>query len=181
MTCLLGWVAGVKPEHVGVVLRESTCQRMFWSLPLCQAWWTITHIIPDGHDQNHGLLESLVHLREPTDLGEAVAVAECLELVGTELRGDVAAGGDALYFGEYAHNTLIVTSNFERGGGSLTVSAGAGIWIVFPSCTKNWESLFCSNRVTTLQHQCQFLITRSTWVCIKCPGAQTAGWAGVLT
>lgn len=32
----------------------------------------------------------------------------------------------------------------------LTVSAGPGIWIVLPSWTKNWETLFDSKRVTTL-------------------------------
>lgn len=110
LTCLLGWVAGVKPEHVGVVLRESTCQRESRSLPLFHAWWTITHIIPDGHDQNHGLLESVVQLIETANLGEAVPVAESLELVGAELRGDVAAGGDALCYCQHANSVLIVTS-----------------------------------------------------------------------
>ena len=57
----------------------------------------MTHIIPDGHDQDHGLLESLVELRETANLGKAVAVVEGLELVVAELRGDSAAGRDALY------------------------------------------------------------------------------------
>lgn len=56
----------------------------------------MTYIIPDGHDQDHGLLESRVELRETADLGKAVAVAESLELVRAELGCDRAAGGDAL-------------------------------------------------------------------------------------
>lgn len=56
----------------------------------------MTHIIPDGHDQDHGLLESCVELRETANLGKAVAVAESLELVCAELGGDSAAGRDAL-------------------------------------------------------------------------------------
>lgn len=56
----------------------------------------MTHIIPDGHDQDHGLLESRVELRETANLGKAVAVAESLELVCAELGGDSAAGRDAL-------------------------------------------------------------------------------------
>lgn len=37
----------------------------------------------------------------------------------------------------------------------LTVSAGPGIWIVLPSWTKNWDTLFDSKRVTTLQYRRQ--------------------------
>lgn len=56
----------------------------------------MTYIIPDGHHQDHRLLQSRVKLRKPTDFGKAVAVTEGLELVIAELGGDVAARGDAL-------------------------------------------------------------------------------------
>lgn len=54
--------------------------------------WNSAYIVPDRHYQDHGLLQSLVELGEPADLGKAVAVAESLELVCAELGGDVAAG-----------------------------------------------------------------------------------------
>lgn len=97
----------------------------------------MTHIIPDGHDQNHGLLQSRVELIEPADLGKAVAVTESLELVGAELGSDVAAGGDALCCCQRASSRLGISSHdcvFVRLSRLiLTVSAGPGIWIVLPS------------------------------------------------
>jgi hypothetical protein len=83
--------------------------RCFGGLLICQAGWIITHIVPDRHDQNHGPLESCVQLGEPANLGEAIAVAESLELVRAELGGDIAAGGDALCCCEYAKSILVIT------------------------------------------------------------------------
>lgn len=66
----------------------------------------MTYVVPDRHDEDHGLLESCVELGESANFGESVAVAESLELVGAELRGDVAAGGDALCGCEHANGFI---------------------------------------------------------------------------
>lgn len=64
---LVGRVGGVEPEHVGVV------------------------VIPDGHDENHTLGESLAHLRKTALLSKNVLIAESLLLGGTVVCGDGVA------------------------------------------------------------------------------------------
>lgn len=91
---LLGRVDGVKPEHVGVVLRIY-CQ--YWLLGEGRKR---TYVVPDGHNQDHGNGESGVELIEAADLGEAVAVVKGLELGCAELGGDGAGvAGDAIDLG----------------------------------------------------------------------------------
>jgi len=54
-------------------------------------------VVPDGHDEHHGHGEGLVELVEAADVGEAVVVAEGLELVRAELGRDGGAVlGDAV-------------------------------------------------------------------------------------
>lgn len=55
-----------------------------------------TYVVPDGHDEDHGNPEGVVHLLEAADLLEAVAVVEHIEHGGAELGGDLAAVGHAL-------------------------------------------------------------------------------------
>ena len=67
LALLVRRVGRVEPEHVGVV------------------------VVPDGHDQDHGHAQRRVELAEAADLGEAVAVAEGLELRRAVVRRDVGA------------------------------------------------------------------------------------------
>ncbi len=100
---LLGRVAGVEPEHVGVVLwsRVSVQQRCFLNGE--------TYIVPDGHDEHHGDRKGLVELGEAADLGKAVAVAKCLELSRAELGSDGRAVlGNAIELGRRDLNLLSV-------------------------------------------------------------------------
>ena len=58
-----------------------------------------TYVSPDGHDENHGQVKSVVEGSEATDLSKAVVVVKHLGTSGAELRGDGVASGEAFVGG----------------------------------------------------------------------------------
>lgn len=52
-----------------------------------------THVVPERHDQNHGTLQSLAHLRKTTLVVEVVGIAEGGLLSRAVLRVDLVAAG----------------------------------------------------------------------------------------
>ena len=73
-----------------------------------------TYVVPDGHDEDHGHAKGGFELRETTNLGEAVAVAEGLELGGAEFGRDVAGGREAL-IGRGGNRDLLAVLHEELG------------------------------------------------------------------
>lgn len=58
-----------------------------------------TYVAPDGHDEHHGQLQSLVELRPAADLAKAVAVGEDLGRGLAELGSDLVVRRDTLPLG----------------------------------------------------------------------------------
>lgn len=85
----------------------------------------VTHVVPDRHDENHGLAKSLVHGRHTADLVEAVVVAEHAELRLAVLGGDGARGGHAIEGGAWDRDLLAVLDEELRVGVLLELSDDA--------------------------------------------------------
>jgi hypothetical protein len=67
----VSWVGGVEPQHVDFM------------------------VIPDGHDQDHTLGQSLIHRGEASLVGEVVVVTESGLLGSAEVNGDRVVGSHA--------------------------------------------------------------------------------------
>ena len=93
LALLLRGVDGVEPEHVGVVL--FTVSLSSRAKPV-SAQGHRTYVVPDGHDQNHGNADGVLHRGPSADLSVAVALVENAKLVGAEVVGDLGRIGDTV-------------------------------------------------------------------------------------
>lgn len=84
-----------------------------------------THVVPDRHDEDHGLCKGLVHGRHAANLVEAVVVAEDAELRLAVLGGDGARGRHALVGGAGDGDLLAVLDEELRVGVVLELSDDA--------------------------------------------------------
>jgi hypothetical protein len=143
-----------------------------------------TYVIPDRHDEDHGLRNSLVDGREASDLTEAVTVTENGELVLAVIRGDGARGGQAIVLGTGDLDLLAVLD--EELGESILLKLGNNTvrWSVgFHETISTEGTLKCLRLreflagVYSLSLAVEVRVTHAVWVIVAAVGVTVASKA----
>lgn len=81
-------------------------------------------VIPQAHDQNHSLVQTLAHASQTTFLGEDILIAEGFLLGCAEVRGDRVSGDTANVRGRVGDNLSVLHVD------ALDLAEGAGVGAV---------------------------------------------------